>query len=93
MRTNFKDENHESEREYKIYRTITKILKSVDTIVIIGTTSSSVTLYLMGTGLIVLCISTGIACGITISDKVFFETILQKNKKYKKQYEKHLQTT
>ena len=60
-------------------------LKAFDTIVIIATTSNSITLSLMGIGLIVIPISTGIACGLTTSDKVKNEIVLQKFVNFRKQ--------
>ena len=52
MITYFKDKNYQSKKKYKKNKTITTILKSFDTIVIIATTSSSITLFLRGIGLI-----------------------------------------
>ena len=49
-------------------------------------------LSLTGIGLIAVPISGSIACGLTISDKFLSEIIVQKNNKYKKQYEKDQQT-
>ena len=48
---------------------LTTLLKSFDTIVILATSSSSITLSLTGIALIVIPISTGIACGLTTSKK------------------------
>ena len=59
----FIDTNHKSE-EHKM---LTTILKSFATFVIFATTSSSNKLSLTGLGLIVLPISSVIACGLTIS--------------------------
>ena len=67
---------------------LTTYTNSIDTIVIIATTSSSITLSLTGIGLIVIPISTDIACGLTISDKVVHEVALQMYSLYKKQYQK-----
>ena len=49
---NFK--NNKSKKEYKKYKTLSTILKSFDTIVIIATTSSSITLSPTGIGLIMI---------------------------------------
>ena len=67
------------------------MLKSFDTLVIITTTSSSITLSFTGISLIAIPISSGIACGLTISNKVLYE-IMQKYNKYKKMYERGQQT-
>ena len=45
MITYFKDKNHKSKKRYKNYKTLNLILESVDSIVIIGATSTSTTLY------------------------------------------------
>ena len=58
-------------------------LKSFDTNVIIGTTSSSITLSLTVIVLIVIPTLTDKACGLTISNEVFYEIIMQKYKVYK----------
>ena len=87
--TYVKFKNNESEKKYKNYKTLTTIRKSFDTI-IVATTSTSITLSLTELGLIVIPISTGIACGLTISNKVIYEIMMQKYNKYKKQYERDL---
>ena len=38
MITYFKDKNHKSKNKYKNYKTLNKVLESVDSIVIIGAT-------------------------------------------------------
>ena len=50
--TYFKDKNHKSEKRYKKYKTLTIILKSVNSIVIFGTISTSVTLSITGLGFV-----------------------------------------
>ena len=82
MITYFKNKNNKSKKKYKKYKTLTTILKSFDTIVIFATTSSSITLSLTGFGLIVIPISSSIACGLTISNKVLYEIVKQKYNKY-----------
>ena len=71
---------------------ITKLLKSFDTIVIDATTSNSFTLSLTGFRRIVIPIWSSIACGLSISNKVLYDIVMQKYKKYKKQYEKDQNT-
>ena len=85
----FKNKNNKSEKKYKKYKTIVTILKSFDTFVIIATTSISITLSVIGVGLIAIPISTATACGLSITNKVLYEIVMQKFKKYKKQYEKY----
>ena len=88
----FKDKNHKSKKRYKNYKTLNTILESVDSIVIIGATSTSITLSITGIGLIILPISAGIACVLSLSNKVLHKLIINKYNKYKKQYERDQNT-
>ena len=64
------------------------ISESFDQHVITGTTSTSVTISITEMGLIVIPTSTGVACGLAISNKVLLEMFLQKLKKsYKKAHQ------
>ena len=92
MITYFKDINNKSKKRYKNYKTLNTILESVDSIVIIGATSTSITLSITGIGLIILPISAAIACGLSIGNKVLHKIIINKYNKYKKQYERDQQT-
>ena len=78
MITYFKDKNHKSEKRYKNYKTLNTVLESVDSIVIIGATSTSITLSITGVGLIILPISAGIACGLSLDNKVLHKLIINK---------------
>ena len=79
MITHFKDKNHKSKKKYKKNKTITTILKSIDTIVIIATTTSSfIMLSLTGIRLLVTPISSGIQRGLAIINKVIIEVVMQK---------------
>ena len=62
MITFFKDKNNKSKKRYKKYRTITTILESVDSIIIIGATSTSITLSVTGVRMVILPMSAGIVC-------------------------------
>ena len=68
------------------------VIESVDSIVIIAATSTSITLSVTGIGLIVLPISAGIACGISLGNKVLHKLIINKYNKYKNQYERDQNT-
>ena len=92
MITYFKDKNHKSKKKYKNYKILNTTLESVDSIVIIAATSLSITLSVTGVGLIILPISAGIACALSLGNKILHKLILNKYKKYKKQYEKDQQT-
>ena len=90
--TYFKDRNNKSKKRYKKYKTLNTILESVDSIVIIGATSTSITLSVTGVGLIILPISAGTACTLSLGNKVLHKLIIIKYKKYKKQYERDQNT-
>ena len=59
---------------------------------ILAATSTSITLSITGIGLIILPISAGIACILSLGNKVLHKLIINKNNKYRKQYEKDQQT-
>ena len=84
----FKDKNRKSKKKYENYKTLNTVLESVDTIVIIGATSTSITLSVTGIGLIVVPISAGIACTLSLGNKVLHKIIINKYNKYKKLYER-----
>ena len=84
MITYFKDKNKKSKKRSKIYKTLNTILESVDSIIIIGATSSSRTLSITGVGLIILPISASIACALSLGNKVVHKLIINKYSKYKK---------
>ena len=62
MITYFKDKNNKSKKRYQNNKTLNTLIESVDSIVIIAATSTSITPSLTGFGLIILPISAGIAC-------------------------------
>ena len=92
MMTYFKDKNNKSKKKYKNYKTLNTILESVDSIVIIGATSTSITLSITGIGLNILPISAGIACALSLGNKILHKIIINKYNKYKKQYERDQNT-
>ena len=92
MITYFKDKNNKSKKKYKNYKTLNTILESVDSIVIIAATSTSITLSVTGIGLIILPISAGIACTLSSGNKVLQKLIINKYNKYKKLYERDQNT-
>ena len=92
MITCFKDRNNKSKKRYKKYKTVNTILESLDSIVIIGATSTSITLSVTGVGLIILPISAGIACTLSLCNKILHKLIINKYNKNKKQYERDQQT-
>ena len=89
MITYFKDKNNKSKEKYKNYKTLNTVLESIDGIVIIAATSTSITLSITGIGLIVIPISAGIACGLSLANKVLHKLIINKYNKYKKLYDQN----
>ena len=83
--TYFKYKNNKSKKRYKKYKTLNTILELVDSIVIIGAMSTSITLSITGIGLITLPISTGFACTLSLGNKLLHKLIINKHNKYKKQ--------
>ena len=92
MITYFKDKNNKSKKRYKNYKILNTVLESVDSIVIIRATSTSITLSVTGFGLIILPISAGIACTLSLGNKVLHKLIINKYIKYKKQNERDQNT-
>ena len=92
MITYFKDKNNKSKKKYKNYKILNTILESVDSIVIIGATSPSITLSVTGVGLIILPISASFACALSLGNKILHKLTINKYNKYKKQYERDQQT-
>ena len=78
MITYFKDKNKKSKKRYKNYKTLNTVLESVDSIVIIGATSTSITLSITGIGLIVLPVAAGVACTLSLGNKVLHKLIMNK---------------
>ena len=87
-----KDKNNKSKKRYKNYKTLNTVLESVNSIVIIGATSTSITLSVTCVGLNILPISAAIACTLSLGNKVLHKLIIKKFMKYKKQYERDQQT-
>ena len=90
MITYFKDKNHKSKKKYINYKTLNTILESVDSIVIIRSTSTSITLLVTGIGLIILTISAGIACTLSLGNKVLQKLLINKYNKYRKNNKKEI---
>ena len=92
MITYFKDKNNKSKKRNKNYKTLNTVLESIDSIVVIAATSTSISLSITGVGLIILPISAGIACTLSLGNKILHKIIISKYNKYKKQYEEDYNT-
>ena len=94
MTTYFKDKTHKQKKRYKNNETLNTLLESVDTIVIMRATSTSIILSITGTGLILLPFSAGSACTLSLCNKVLHKLIMNKDSNYKIQFERdHKQVT
>ena len=83
MITLFKVENHKSKKKNGNYKTLNTLFKPIDTITIIVATSTPITLSISSIVLNILSISAGIACTLSIYNKVLHK-IIKKNKMYAK---------
>ena len=87
-----KDKNHISKKKSKNSKTLNTILESLDTIVMISSSMTSVTLSVIGVGLIFVAKCAGIACSISLVKEFLQKTFLNKYHNYKKQYQKDQRT-
>ena len=92
MITYFKDKKHKSDKKNEKDKTLSTLLKSLNTFAIIATTSNSITMSLTGIGLKAIPITTATTCGLSIGNKVIYEIVMQKYNKYKKQIDNDQQT-
>ena len=92
MLTYFKDKDKKSKMKYKKLKTLNTVLESVDSINIIAATSTSITLWIIGIGLIILPISAGLSCTLSLENKVLHKLIMNRYNKYKHHYEGDQQT-
>ena len=81
MITIFKDRNNKSRKKYKNSKTPNTVLESVDSIGIIGATSTSITLSITGFGLTVLPASAAIVCTLSLGRKLLHKLIINKYKR------------
>ena len=92
MLTYFKDKNQKPKNIYKKSKTLTSMLEPIDTVFIIGSNATSVTLSKTGLGLRILPTTDRIVCSKSIANKVLHKLIINKDNKINKQYEKDQQT-
>ena len=71
---------------------LTAVLESFDTFLIFATTSTSVTLSVTNIALTVDQLSSGVACGLPISNKIIYEIVMQKYNKVKKPFQRAQET-
>ena len=88
MFTYFRDTKHDSKNKNKICKTLTSLLEPIHTIVIIGATTTSVTLSVAVVGLTVVPISVGIVCSLVLGNKLLNKIIKNKHNRYEKHWKK-----
>ena len=88
MITYFTDKSHKSKKKNKKYKSLTSMLESVDTNVIIGTTTASAILSVTVIGLIVVPISAGSACALSCGNTKLHKLVLNNYNKYKNKMKK-----
>ena len=87
--TNFRDDNRKLTEQNLKSKLFSTILKSTDFVVIFATTVTSLTLSVTGIDLIVIPLSIGCACIMTIiSFSVEHKKFMQKDKRRKKHYKR-----
>ena len=81
-----------NQKTYIYFKATNTVLESVGINIIIGATPTSIILSIAVISLIVLSISAGNACILSLGNKVLHKLILNKYNKYKKQSKKDQQT-
>ena len=83
---------NKSKKRYKNYKTLNTVLETVESIIIPGATSLSITLSLTGVVLTVLPISAAVARTLSLGNKVLPKLIINKYNKDKNQNERDQKT-
>ena len=82
----YEEEHKKLKKKYNKFKTLNKILNTIDSVVIIGFTSTSITFSVTGFGIITIPIIPHIGCGITITSKIICEYLKTKEKSYLEKY-------
>ena len=70
--------NHEAKKykkKSKIYKLINGLFQSIDGVLLLGVSSTAITLSVTGVGLIVVPIASGIGAGVSIISKILNESL------------------
>ena len=81
--------NHEAkkyEKKSKIYKLINYLIQSIDRVLLLGASSTAITLSVTGVGLIVIPIASGIGAGVSIISKILNEDLKRKEQHNIKKY-------
>ena len=82
----YEEEYKKLKKKHNKYKNLNKILNTIDSVAIISTTSTSITLSLTGYGLIIVPITAGCGCLMTIASKIISEFLKKKEKSYLEKY-------
>ena len=91
--TYFKHKNGKSNKKFKTYRTLNRMLKSLESIVVNCATSISIGLSITGFVLVIFPISASKACGLSLGNKLLYEIVDKIYSRYKKQNQEDQQTS
>ena len=86
MRKYYEIEERKYKTKYTKCKLINNIINSTDGLIIIGTTSTSVTLSITGVGIVVVPITAGVGCATGILVKVCSSYLKRKEQNYKLKY-------
>ena len=81
--------NHEAKKykkKSKIYKLINCLIQSIDGVLLLGVSSTAITLSVTGVGLIVVPIASGIGAGVSIISKILNEYLKRKEQHNIKKY-------
>ena len=81
--------NHEAKKykkKSKIYKTINGLIQSIDGVLLLGVSSTAITLSVTGVGLVVVPIASGIGAGVSIISKILNEYLKRKEQHNIKKY-------
>ena len=81
--------NHEAKKyknKSKIYKLINCLIQSIDGVLLLGVSSTAITLSVTGVGLIVVLIASGIGAGVSIISKILNEYLKRKEQHNIKKY-------
>ena len=79
-------EEKKYKKKYTKYKLINNLINSRDGLIIIGTTSASVALSIIGVGIIVVPITAGVGCATGILAKICSSYLKKKEQNYKLKY-------
>ena len=82
----YEEEYKKLKKKHNKFKNLNKILNTIDSVVIIGCTGTSVTLSVTGYGLIIVPITAGCGCLMSVGSKIINEFLKKKEKSYLKKY-------